>query len=215
VTVQNTRVRQLGDCWGGAIDVGYNNSGILVRDVEIDGRRQNSWGQLIGNSGYTCVRCNLHDGGHGFHMNANVTILDSYVHNIYNSGTSHNDGAISNGGSHFVLRHNNIACDVVNPLPGGGCTGAVVLLGDFSPITDVVVDNNLLNGGAFAAWGGSTSKPFPGASSVRFTNNQFGRSLFANSGLYGPITGFDAAAAGNQFTGNTFADTGTPVQGLL
>jgi hypothetical protein len=216
VTVQNTRVRQNGLCWGGAIDTGYTNSGIVVRDVEIDGRQQNSGGQLIGNSGYTCVRCNLHGGGHGFHMNSNVTIIDSYVHDIFNSGTSHNDGAISNGGDHLVLRHNNIACDVKNPLPGGGCTGAVVLLGDFGPITDVVVDNNLLNGGAFAAWGGSTTpKPYPNASSVRFTNNVFGRALFANSGLYGPITGFNSSAVGNVFSGNTWQDTGAVVPALL
>jgi hypothetical protein len=213
VTVQNTRVRQNGVCWGGAIDVGYDNRGIVVRDVEIDGKQQNSRGQLIGNSGYTCIRCNLHDGGHGFHMNNDVTIIDSYVHDLYNSETAHNDGAISNGGAHMVLRHNNIACELHNnPLPGGGCTGALVLLGDFAPIQDVLAENNLFNGGAFALYAGSLpEKPYAHADNVRILDNKFGRTLFPKSGLFGPVTGYEAAAPGNQFSGNTWADTGLPV----
>jgi hypothetical protein len=213
VTVQNTRVRQNGACWGGAIDVGYDNRGIVVRDVEIDGKQQNSRGQLIGNSGYTCIRCNLHDGGQGFHMNNDVTIIDSYVHNLYNSETAHNDGAISNGGAHMVLRHNNITCEVQNsPLPGGGCTGALVLLGDFAPIQDVLAENNLFNGGAYALYAGSLpEKPYAHADNVRIVGNKFGRTLFPKSGLFGPVTGYEAAAPGNQFSGNTWADTGLPV----
>ena len=212
VTVQNTRVRQNGLCWGGAIDVGYDNSGIVVRDVEIDGKQQNSRAQLIGNSGYTCIRCNLHDGGQGFHMNNNVTIVDSYVHNLYNSDTAHNDGALSNGGAHMVLRHNNITCELQNsPLPGGGCTGALVLLGDFAPIQDVLAENNLFNGGAFALYAGSLpEKPYAHADNVRFVGNKFGRRLFANSGMFGPVTGFETSGAGNQFSGNTWAETGLP-----
>ena len=200
VTVQNTRVRQNDVCWGGAIDVGYTNSGIVVKDTEIDGGNHNGWGQLIGNSGYTCIRCNLHNGGHGFHMNSNVTVLDSYVHDLYHDPAtqSHNDAAISNGGDHLVLRHNNLNCDAGNA-GGGGCTGAIVLLGDFAPISYVTADNNLLNGGAFALYAGSLpEKPYAHADHVVITNNKFGKALFPLSGVYGPVTGYEAAAPGNQ-----------------
>ncbi len=43
------------------------------------------------------------------------------------------------------------------------------------------------------------------------TNNKFGKAFFPLSGVYGPVTGYEAAAPGNQFTGNTWADTGSPV----
>jgi len=213
VTVQNTRVHQNDLCYGGAIDVGYTNSGIVVKDTEIDGGNKNGWGQLIGNSGYTCIRCNLHNGGHGFHMNSNVTILDSYVHDLYHDPVtqSHDDAAITNGGDHLVLRHNNLNCDA-NNLGGGGCTGAIVLLGDFAPVSYVTADNNLLNGGAFALYAGSLpEKPYAHADHVVITNNKFGTTLFPLCGLYGPVTGYEAAAPGNQFTGNTWANTGLPV----
>lgn len=215
VTIQNTRVRQNGSCFGGAIDVGYGQHGILIRDVEVDGRRMNAAATLVGNSGYTCLRCNVHDGGQGFHLNYNVTIIDSYVHDLWGSGTTHNDGILTNGGAHFVIRHNNIACDVRAPgnaSTGGGCTGAVVLLGDFSSVQDVIIDNNLINGGAYALYAGSLpEKPFAHADNIRITNNKFGRLIFPKSGIYGPVTGYEAAAPGNVFSGNTWADTGAPI----
>ncbi|MEY2404918.1 MAG: hypothetical protein QOD38_2469 [Acidimicrobiaceae bacterium] len=215
VTIQNTRVRQNGSCFGGAIDVGYSNHGIMIRDTEVDGRRMNALATLVGNSGYTCVRCNVHDGGQGFHVNYDVTIIDSYVHDLYGSGDSHNDGILTNGGAHYVIRHNNISCDVRAPgnaSTGGGCTGAVVLLGDFSAVSDAVIDNNLLNGGAFALYAGSLpEKPFAHADNIRITDNKFGQRIFPKSGIYGPVIGYEAAAPGNVFSGNTWADSGLPI----
>jgi hypothetical protein len=136
------------------------------------------------------------------------------VHDLFGAGDTHHDSVISNGGNGFVIRHNTLSCDVGTPgnaSTGGGCSGGVVLLGDFSPIDDVVVDNNLINGGAYCMYAGSLSeKPYPNATNVRVTNNRFGTALFAKCGVFGPVTGY-SPNAGNVFTGNAWADTLVPI----
>ncbi|HEY2814765.1 MAG TPA: hypothetical protein VGJ03_14970 [Acidimicrobiales bacterium] len=214
VTIKNTRVRQNGDCWGGAIDTEYGPySGILIQDVEVDGRHMNPGAPLVGSGGYTCIRCNLHDGGQGFHLTNNVTVVDSYVHDLYGSGSTHNDAVLSNGGNNFVVRHNNLICDVGAPgnaSTGGGCTGALNLFGDFGAITNVTADDNLFTGGAFCVYAGTQDdKPYPNGSNIHFTDNFFTRNLHQDCGIYGPFTDW-RSGSGNVWSGNTFTD-GTPI----
>jgi hypothetical protein len=217
VVIQNTRVRQNGDCWGGAIDTEYGAwSNIVIQNVEVDGRRMNPGAPLVGSGGYTCIRCNLHDGGQGFHLTNNVTVLDSYVHDLYGSGSTHNDAVLSNGGSHFLVRHNTLLCDVGfpgNASTGGGCTGAFNLFGDFGQVDDVLADNNLFYGGAYCVFAGSGyNKPYPNSTNIRFTNNKFGRTSpsWSNCGIYGPYTGW-ANNAGNMWLNNSWLDTSAAI----
>lgn len=201
VTIRNTRVR--GSCWAGAIDTDYGAySGILIHDVEIDGRNENAGAALLGNSGFTCRRCNIHHGGGGVRMTSDVVLEDSWIHDIYGAGDTHNSGVGSNGGRNFVVRNNNIDCST---LPN--CSGALVLYGDFNPVQDVLVENNLFNGGGFCVYGGSVpGKPYPVASNTRFLNNAFGRSAFQDCGYYGPYTSW-SNANGNVWSGNHWVDT--------
>ena len=204
VTIRKTRVR--GSCFNGAIDTGYGEvSGVLIEDVELDGGNQNENAALLGNSGFTCRRCNVHHGGSGIRMTSNVVIEDSWVHDLYGSGNSHNSGVGSNGGSNFTLRRNNIDCGT---LPN--CSGAFVLYGDFNQITNVLAEGNLFNGGGFCVYGGSVpGKNYPVASNVRFHNNAFGRSVFSRCGYYGPVNSW--AGGSHEWTGNFWADTKEPV----
>ncbi len=214
VTIKNTRVLQSGPCWGGAIDTEYGPySNILIQDVEVDGRNQNSGAPLVGSGGYTCIRCNVHNGGQGFHLTNNVTVVDSWVHDLFGTGTTHNDAVLSNGGNNFVVRHNTLSCDVGwpgNPSTGGGCTGAMNLFGDFGPVTNVIADGNLFNGGAYCVYAGTQSdKPYPVASNVQFTNNLFGTVATPTCGKYGPYVDYQPGN-GNVWSGNTYTD-GTPI----
>jgi hypothetical protein len=204
VTIRRTRVR--GSCFNGAIDTGYGDvSGVLIEDVELDGGNQNANAALLGNSGFTCRRCNIHHGGSGIRMTSNVVIEDSWVHDLYGADDSHNSGVGSNGGSNFTLRRNNIDCGT---LPN--CSGAFVLYGDFNPITNVLAEGNLFNGGGFCVYAGSvTGKNYPLASTVRFHNNAFGRSVFARCGYYGPVHSW--AGGAHEWTGNFWADTKEPL----
>lgn len=200
VTIKNTRIR--GACWNGAIDTGFGEySGILVQDVEIDG--QNAPGvedQVgIGYSGYTCRRCNIHHIGNGARMATDVVIEDSWIHDIYTANGSHNSAIGSNGGWNFVVRHNNLDCATTD-----GCSGPLVMYGDFDPISNALIENNLFNGGGVCTHGGSTEgKAYPQASNVRYLNNRFRTDLYPECGYWGVRASWNYNN-GNVWTGNVW-----------
>jgi hypothetical protein len=209
VTIRNTLVTQIGSCWGGAITLRYGafpSGNVMIVDTEVDGNGQNT-NSLIGNDGYTCIRCNLHGGGRGANMGQNVVIQDSWLHDFWcpPGSTAHEEAVLSNGGTNFQVIHNTLDAD-------NGCTSAALAMyGDFTAITNVLVQNNLLNGGAFCAYGGSlTEKPYPTGSNIRFIGNHFGTKYIATCGQYGPIYGW-AYNAGNVWSANVWDGTGLPV----
>ena len=78
----------------------------------------------------------------------------------------------------------------------------------------MLVERNLLKANdssiSYCAYGGAKgSKPY-GATNVRFINNVFERGANRRCGVYGPATGFQASAAGNEWRGNVW-DSGEPV----
>ena len=207
VTIKNTRVRGSSCDNGHNIDTGYGQySGIVIQDVEIDGRNANAFGAGIGNSGFTCLRCNIHNVGQGANISDNVVIQDSWIHDVYYANGSHNEPVVSNGGSNLVIRHNTLSGN-----PTNGTSSALSLYGDFDQIRNVLVENNLFNGGSYCVYAGSVpGKPYPVAANTRFLNNTFGRMYYPSCGEYGPATAY-ASGNGNAWSGNVWADTGTPV----
>jgi hypothetical protein len=206
VTIRRTRVR--GDVCGAdhSIDIGYGSDkyhGILIEDVELDGLRIQARGAAIGNSGFTCRRCNIHSTGKGVQMGTNVTVEDSYIHDLYGTSVSENAPIQSNGGSHYAIRHNNL---VMDDMPGG--TTSLALFGEFDPITDVLVEGNLFNGGTYCVYAGSDpTKKYRLGTRIRFLDNAFGRTLHSKCGQYGPATAWSSAGSGNHWSGNHWADT--------
>jgi hypothetical protein len=160
----------------------------------------------ISESNYTLLRVNLYNAGHGAAVSSNVTIQDSYIHDLGANTEAHKDGIYSGDGSHVVIRHNNIEC---NDGSKGGCTSAIGLLTDFSAITYYTIDNNLLNtNGSYCFYGsGGPQKPYS-SNHVTVTNNHFGRKNSPKCGYYGPVTYFDSNATGNSWSGNVWDDTG-------
>ena len=97
----------------------------------------------------------------------------------------------------MVVRHNTLHCTPTLNDTGGGCTADLSLFGDFEPIRDVLVEDNLLKANAssvsYCAYGGhAPGKPFPDATGVVFTGNVFERGTNDMCGVYGPVTSFDA-----------------------
>lgn len=214
VTVRRTRVRSAPCDNRHQIDVENGRwSGVLIEDVEIDGLKADAYGAGIGNSGFTCRRCDIHNVGQGANISSDVVIEDSFIHDLYSAGDpattgSHNEPIISNGGGNFVIRRNELQ---ISP-SAQGASAAVALYGDFSPIVNVLVEGNRFNGGGYCIYGGSVpGKPHPVATGVRFLNNRFGQKYYSNCGLYGPATAFDAAGAGSVWSGNVFDSSGAVV----
>jgi hypothetical protein len=205
VTLRRFRVR--GCAREPVISVGYGLTGVVIEDCEIDGEFLNAAAAAVGYDGYTIRRCDIHGTGSGLHMTNNVVIEDNWVHDLHEGEDSHNDAVLTNGGAHMVVRHNTLE----NPHTQ---TAVVALYGDVEAVVDVVVEDNLLDGGGYTVYGGSVAgKPYSdGASGIRFTGNRFGRRFFPNGGRYGPVSGFDPGRPGNLWAGNVWHDSGAPVE---
>ncbi len=163
------------------------NSGLQLVDVEVDGVNNLTGDSAINGSGLTCLRCNLHGTVDGIKAGSNVVVQDSYIHDLAQSAVSHNDGIQSLGTSSLSIVHNTIVVQ-------DGATSAVILsTGAASPMRNVIIDNNLLAGGAFTVYAGyqaGTDSPSK-MSNIVVSNNRFSTIIFPRSGAYGPITSAD------------------------
>jgi hypothetical protein len=129
------------------------------------------------------------------------------------------DNSVINGMySCVTLIHNKIHCDTPPSSQDGGCSGDVNLFGDFGKISYVNVDKNWLGGStgiSYCVYGGdSTTKPYPFADHVVFTNNIFQKGATGHCGAYGPVAGFGTSTSsnpGNVWTNNNYEDSTTVV----
>lgn len=217
VTVKRTRVRGAGCVASHQIDTGDGQyTGIVLQDVEVDGMNRDSGGAGIGNSGFTCIRCHIHNVGQGVHLDKNGGVVDSYIHDLYGTGDpagsgSHNEAIFAGGGSNLVITGNELYANWSPQSSGGGMSAALALYGWLAPQNNVLVQNNRFNSvEGYCAYGGVTHGN-TNATSVRFVGNRFGRSLQRNCGEYGPITAFNPNGSGNAWSGNVWDDTGASV----
>lgn len=140
--------------------------------------------------------------GHG-------NIHDNYTHDQaafqnLDHEWQHTDSLISGGADAggLTVRHNTL----VNDTPiGKGASASIGLFDDDGPVSNTVIDNNWIAGGAYALYGGDA-----GATGIRVTNNVFSPQVFLNVGYYGSVAHWNAGGAGNVFTGNRTVD-GRPV----
>jgi hypothetical protein len=199
---------QVGDHIGGA-----GAAGVLIEDIELFGGTCDhtlSFSNAIIGSGYTLLRANIHNVGEAAEARGPnpVVIQDSYVHDlcIRDDLGSHNEDIGTNGfAAGFTIRHNNLE-------NWDGQTGVVTLFADFSPVQNVTITDNLLNGAGYTIYGGSgDGKPYSAQTrNIVITNNHFGRKFYSNCGYYGPQAYTDPTSP-SVWSGNVWDDTGQPV----
>lgn len=211
VTIKKSKL--VASCRTGNISTGldgkYNN--ILIEDVEIDGKND-LYNYLIGHTGFTCNRCNLHGGFSGAHPRSGSAITNSYIHDPATGGSSagrHVSGIGFHGGDGLVIRHNRVECE------GDGCSAALSLYGNFEQVANVLVEDNYFSGGGYCTYGGSlSSKPYPVGKNIRYIKNAFAKTgvgSFPKCGRFGPVAGFEPGN-GNKWVGNySFDAARTPV----
>ena len=194
VTVRNVRVTNNGA--KNLISITPGRSGILIEDVELDGRRVATHGIVHG--GYTARRVNVYGVGDGLRAGSNTVIEDSWVHDLGHDGaydsSPHLDAVQSVGGSNITIRNNRLEG------PWQAQTSAIIFKADFAPIRNAVIEGNLLSGGTYSLYVLSTSKYAVGGD-VSVRGNVFVR----NSWKFGHLNRNAGA-----FSGNTF-DDGTPI----
>jgi hypothetical protein len=159
-------------------------------------------------SGFTARNVFFHNGADCAHFHTNVVIQDSMcvlgpdVDNDGNpdagsfcSGDDHFDGFQSDGGYNITLRHNTIR----NPC---GQTSAILMSTNTAPISNVVIDGNLMAGGGYTVYCGTDSGGI--AAHETYTNNVISPVYFPKGGKYGPDVLCNKAevTGGNIWDGN-------------
>ncbi|HEY3087696.1 MAG TPA: hypothetical protein VGJ59_06510 [Jatrophihabitantaceae bacterium] len=127
-----------------------------------------------------------------------VTATDNYIHDVGGPPAAHLDGiqCDSNHGCHLTATHNTVLSKGI----------AIALYGDFGTPVNTTISNNLVGGGSYTVYGG-TSKSI----NIHITDNRFSRAIYPNGGIWGPVAYFWPHNPGNTFTGNIWDDTGKPV----
>lgn len=209
VTIRNSRVY-------GRIDTGDANKyrGTMIQRVEIIGPYSGGDGghPAVGYTGFTCDGCNVRGWTNGFGLVADVTVKNSWVHDIIvhgdpANGGSHNQAILSLGGENFTI--------VGNRLDAGeapNVTAALALMSQLEPFKNVLVQGNLFDGGGYCVYGGDAGKH--GATNTRFIDNTFGDKYSSTCGGFGPVTAF-SPGSGNRWSGNVLQSTGEPVSVTL
>ncbi|MBX0299451.1 DUF4082 domain-containing protein [Cryobacterium sp. 1639] len=157
----------------------------------------------IGFANFSCDACDIHGWGDGAMMDNNVTVKNSWIHDIAVSGGSHNQAILSLGGSNYNILNNRLDAG-----PDANFTASLSFLNQWGAFTNTLVQGNLFNGGGYCVYAGGEAKGNAArpSSNVRFLDNTFGKSLHQKCGFYGPVTAFDPSGAGNQWQGNRWED---------
>ena len=164
-------------------------------------------------------RVEVTGGRRSMYCQYNCTIENSWVHAQAGDpgGQAHFSGIRMEQDT--TLRHNTITCEAQRG-PGTGCSAGLTGYGDFAPIQNNLIENNIFLGGGgggstMCAYGGSSgddgSKPYGNqANNIRFIDNVFVRGASGQCGNLGSIKSFDPTRPGNVWQGNTW-DDGTPM----
>lgn len=138
----------------------------------------------------------------------NFTIENNWLHSFTtNAGNGHVDGYQTEGAKNGVIRHNTI--DVAQ-----GQTSAIAIWNGRKSADNILVDNNLLQGGGFSVYAEdyspSEASPAGGytVTNVRFTNNRFSNSRYDCVGAYGVWFTRGAPSDGWRRSGNRLLETG-------
>ncbi|MDG4823381.1 hypothetical protein O7635_16110 [Asanoa sp. WMMD1127] len=196
VTIRQSRITCDRKTW--AVRTFDDTENLVLEDVEIDGSGVNSTAVCCDN--YTLRRVNVHNVIDGPRLGDNVTIVDSWIHDLARTADSHNDALQTTGGRTIVVKHNRLepynkaAQDPFNACLMVGSTTAPL-------VGDLVVEDNYCNGGNYSVGIRDDLK----AESVTFRRNVFGRDF-----RYGVVARPDHPGITWAET-NLWADTRQPV----
>ena len=143
----------------------------------------------------------------GVKVGSNMVVQDSYIHDLYITANSHNDGMQSLGTTSLTVRHNTI-------IVKDGATSAIILFtGSASDMRNILIDNNLMAGGAYTVYGGnqSGSDVKSRVSNITISNNRISTQIFTRGGAYGPFTQWTPPSSCRGTCGTTAPRPGSPL----
>ncbi len=185
------------------IHVTDDATGVLIEDVEVDNLGGTGIGILI-SSGSTATirRADIHSAEDGIRIQGDdVTIEDSYVHDLQRQSGGHHDTIQIRSGDNVTLEGNTLLpYDESTGDPMNAALQIGSLLGD-DRISNLRVIDNYMNGGNYTINGGSEGI----VDSAFYSGNRFGRDY-----RYGVVGNMDAASTWDD--SNVFDDTGDPAR---
>jgi hypothetical protein len=209
VTASNVTIERVRVTGRSEVPLIYTKSGTntVIRDVEINMDGEDA-GKGIAFDNYTAQRVWFHNGLDCAHQGRNVTITDSFcdLPKLAQGSSAHADGFQSDGGGSYVFRHNTIR----NP---NEQTSAILMSTNTSPISNVVIDHNLMSGGGYTVYCGTDEGGM--TPNLTYTNNVISREYFAKGGYWGATTWCDRAATSgnNVWDGSYVPPPGTVLPG--
>lgn len=181
-------------------------------DVSPEGSRMETG---VGAVHFKVIRSEVRGGNRGINCWYDCVIRRSYVHGQDTDPTGvYHESGIRMGQLGRIVG-NAITCDAPDVPPDAGCSAGLTGYGDFGPVRDNLIKNNLFlasTGGTCAYGGSSGGKPYSDdAANIRFIGNIFERGETGSCGFWAPIVDFDQSAPGNVWQGNRWT-TGRAVR---
>jgi len=204
VTIKNTLVTGSG-YWGILQSEGF--SGLTVTDSEVSGDSGTSMfdvGVRDDGGKMNVLRSDIHGFRHGID---DGLIQDNFVHGERTGFPADHSGAFyashPTTAQNLVVKHNTLFCELDQ-------TSAIMLGGYHEGAHNALIEDNLLAGGDYALYGG-TSPENSSTSNIRIIGNVFSKRFFPKSGVFGPVTNFDSNGPGNRWSGNVWEGTNQAV----
>ena len=169
---------------------------VTVTDTEISGFENG-----IAGDNWSGYRLNIHGmKDDGVKLGSNVTLQDSWIHDLTPASDAHADGAQMQAGvENLVIRHNVI--DLSSTTPANSAIFMAPDLGPSSP-GPVTIADNWLNGGNYTLFCVDGNDGQYVVSGISIVNNKFGRShTYGPTSLNVPI----------EQSGNVWEDTSEPL----
>lgn len=146
VRANNVTIKRTKATGGIQIRSDLGNTGLVIEDTEMGPSSGSGGDDGISFDNYTCVRCNIHNFSDGGKLNGNVTIVDSYIHDLYQKSGDHNDGLQNYAGSgNVTIKHSTISGAPTNVSDVGN---AAIFMADY-PTGTMTIDGCLLSGGQY------------------------------------------------------------------
>jgi hypothetical protein len=200
----------------GHIDIDAPGAHVTLLDCHVDA---GTWSnQAVGFRQLTIARCDIQGADTSVNGADSVTITDSYLHGqvIDPTGSQHANAFLCSGGGNVQIDHCTIWGSVLDNGFGGGATASLSLFGDFAALNNITIHDSyfpVTPGGYSVSLGYNPGKPFgSNPTNIVFTDNVLARNPnTGHGGAFGTITSFLDTEPTNIYTGNVWADDGTPV----
>lgn len=165
----------------------------------------------VANVHFKIYRSEITGGNRGVYCSIDCLVQDSWIHGtiVPTNSSAHASGMRASQSTTY--RHNRIHCEAIANSNGGGCSADLTMYGDFDPVQNVLIENNLFEAdgsSGYCAYGGSSSgKPYSNsANNIVYKDNVFQRGTSGRCGQYGAIVSFDSTRPGNVWTNNRWDD---------